>query len=349
VLATSDGEAALIGRSVGEVFGVEWAEVVRAGRESRPIDTRRGRYVVELVRRTAHELEGASLRALPSGADELELELVLGADATTRASFELAMRFARTDLPLSISAEPGSGAQTLARAVHQASSRRSAALVVMRGAELDGERLLAEAEPSTNGTLFVSGLDEAPLAAQHRLASELASGQLAETRLLASVAPGLRERVEQGRFAPEIYRMLRGATIVLPPLRERDDLPRLVRQLLRTLGAGALEVESDVLAAMSRHTWPGNLEELRDALAHAVVHVGARRALSSSDLPESVLAAPTRAETSEFSRRDAERAALEAALRAARGNLSVAARKLGVARTTLYRMLDRHGLARGPQ
>lgn len=347
VLASSDGEAPLVGRSIDEAFGLDWAAIVRAGREGRPVETRRGRYVVDLVRRSADELEGASLRAVPSSGAELELALVLGTDAATRASFELAMRFARTDLPLSISAEPGSGALTIARAIHEASSRRSAPLVALRGSRLDAERAPADADLSANGTLFVHRLDEASLAAQEVLASELAHGQLADTRLLASVSPGLRERVEQGRFAPDVYRMLRGATIVLPPLRERDDLPWLVAQLLRTLGAGTVEVDGDLLAALSRHAWPGNLRELRDALAHAIASAGARRALSPSDLPESVLTAPPRAETTEFSRRNAERLALESALRSARGNLSVAARKLGVARTTLYRMLDRHGLAKG--
>jgi sigma-54 dependent transcriptional regulator, acetoin dehydrogenase operon transcriptional activator AcoR len=345
VLATTEGEAALIGRSVDEVFGLDWAAIVRAGREGKPTETRLGRYVVELVRKSPELIEGASLRALPASDRELELELVLGTDATTRATHELAMRFARTDLPLSISAEPGSGAELLARAVHAASNRRAAPFVVLRGASLDAERLLADADPSANGTLYVDGLDDAPLAAQQRLAAELATGALTETRLLASVSPRLRERVEHGSFALEVYRMLRGATVVLPPLREREDLAQLVSRVLRTLGAGELGVSSDFVATLAQHTWPGNLQELRDALAFAVARLGAGRELSRSDLPTSVLHPSPQAGASGPSRRDAERAALESALRSAQGNLSVAARKLGVARTTLYRMLDRHGLA----
>lgn len=346
VLATSEGEASPIGRSVEEVFGLDWAAIVRAGREAKPLETRLGRYGVELLRRGPEALEGASLRALPARSAGVELELLRGADEATRASYELAMRFARTDLPLSISAEPGSGAETLARAIHEASDRRAAPLVVLRGASLEPELVLAEVDPSAHGTLFVGELDEAPLDTQHWLASELASGRLAETRLLAGVSPGLAERAARGGFAPELYRMLRGTTLVLPPLRERDDLPRLVTQLSRSLGAAGLEVDGDFLAALRRHAWPGNLEELRGALAHAIAHAGAGSAPSRSDLPESVLAARPRVESHQLSRRHAERVALEAALRAARGNLSVAARKLGVARTTLYRMLDRHGLAK---
>ncbi len=346
VLATSEGEAPPIGRSVEEVFGLDWAAIVRAGREGRALETRLGRYGVELLRRSPEALEGASLRALPAGDAGVALELLRGTDQATRATYELAMRFARTDLPLSISAEPGSGAETLARAIHEASSRRAAPFVVLRGASLEPELVLGAVDPSAHGTLFVGELDEAPLGTQHWLASELGSGRLAEIRLLAGVSPGLGERAKQGVFAPELYRMLRGTTLVLPPLRERDDLPQLVTQLSRSLGVGELEPGSELLAALGRHAWPGNLEELRGALAHAIAHAGPERAPSRGDLPESVLAARPREESHQLSRRYAERAALEAALRSARGNLSVAARKLGVARTTLYRMLDRHGLAK---
>ena len=347
VLATSEGEARLVGRSVDEVFGLGWAAIVSAAREGRPVETLVGRYVVELVRRDTDVLEGASLRRIPSGEAELGLELVLGTDVATRASYELAMRFARTDLPLSISAETGSGAGEFARAIHEASGRRAAPFVVRRGESLDADRLLTDTAPAVSGTLFVDGLDQTPLAAQRRLASELATGLLAETRLVASAAAGLRERVDRGTFPPEVYGMLRGATIGVPPLRERDDLPHLVTYLLETLGAPGLDVSSDVLAALARHAWPGNLRELRDALVHALAHLGARRALSRSDLPESVLDAPKRLDDTGSSRRSAERAVLESALRSSQGNLSVAARKLGVARTTLYRMLERHGLAKG--
>jgi transcriptional regulator of acetoin/glycerol metabolism len=132
----------------------------------------------------------------------------------------------------------------------------------------------------------------------------------------------------------------------LPPLRARVDRHTLAQALLARMANERRMPRAPVpspaaLAWIERHDWPGNVRELRTALEYAIVLAAGAPRLELWHLPVERSEVPT---TRKDSLSSVKREALLAALERSRGNLSVAARELGVARSTLYRMLGRHGL-----
>jgi transcriptional regulator of acetoin/glycerol metabolism len=142
---------------------------------------------------------------------------------------------------------------------------------------------------------------------------------------------------------------MRGVVLRLPPLRERTDRRELALALLERIAQGRnlpkpLGASRAALDWIDRHEWPGNVRELRTALEVAVVMAGDAPRIELWHLPSEDDEGPREATDL---RLHAERAALTRALDQSGGNLSEAARALGVARSTLYRMMGRHNLRPG--
>jgi len=173
-----------------------------------------------------------------------------------------------------------------------------------------------------------------------------ASERRADVRLIAATSRDLPELAMRNQFRTDLYFRMRGVVLRLPPLRERNDrselagvlLQRIARQrgLLKPMG-----LSRGALAWIEKHEWPGNVRELRSALDYAVVLAGDAPRVELWHLP---IEETTPSSGPGDLRVRAERAAVVRALSEGRGNLSDAARSLGVARSTLYRMLERHGL-----
>ncbi len=286
-----------------------------------------------------------------------DLAAVAGKDASARAAVDLAMRFARTMLPIYIAAEEGSGADVLAAALLRANNRADGPQrrVSARDADMLATLFPANAAPFGNGTLLLEDAQELDNDAGARLARELDRGIYAETQLIATGAGDLRGRVAKGTFARELYTLVRSSTVSLPALRDRDDLEYLVALTLSELDktatdvprAGRLELRPEVMPRLREHVWPGNLRELRAWFERAAAAAFPKTQLAVEHFPFDVSergGEEGKARTG--LRRSAEKAALEEALRAAAGNVSVASKKLGVARSTLYRLMLRHGIVR---
>ncbi|MBL8742251.1 MAG: hypothetical protein JNK04_14180 [Myxococcales bacterium] len=288
-----------------------------------------------------------------------DLAAVAGKDASARAAVDLAMRFARTMLPIYIAAEDGSGADVLAAALLRASSRADGQLrrVSARDPDMLATLFPPNAAPFGNGTLLVEDAHELDAESGARLARELDRGIYAETQLIATGAGDLRGRVASGTFARELYTLVRSSTVSLPALRDRDDLEYLVALTLNELektpdvhGAprtGKLELRPEVMPRLREHMWPGNLRELRAWFERAAAAAAPKTLLGVEHFPFEVSErSGDEGKPRTGLRRSAEKAALEEALRAAAGNVSVASKKLGVARSTLYRLMLRHGIVR---
>jgi DNA-binding NtrC family response regulator len=177
-----------------------------------------------------------------------------------------------------------------------------------------------------------------------------------DLRVVAATNRDLETMVRDGTFREDLYYRLRVVEVRVPPLRERlDDLPAIVAALLPRLaarnGGETIDVRPDALAALARHTWPGNIRELENVLERAIVLTGATT-IGAADLlldarraPPAVDAPPADEGTGHREYLDAvERARLIAALEAADGNRARAARNLGIPRTTLINKLRRHGI-----
>ncbi|MFO0660105.1 MAG: sigma-54-dependent Fis family transcriptional regulator [Polyangiaceae bacterium] len=227
------------------------------------------------------------------------------------------------------------------------------------------------------GTLFLDEIAEAPEAIQAALLRVLDDGvyyrvgddhpRKVDFRLICATCRDLPAMVESGRFRRDLFYRIHGACVQIPPLRHRSDRVFLSIEMLRRMG-GTGELSADAITWIETHEWPGNVRELRSALQHASA-LAAGEIITHSHFPPTLIrtsaaapttqAAPQRTTYTEQPTppslpavdelnpsaprtRDAIlREAMLEAVDAARGNLSEAARKLGVARSTLYRALGR--------
>ncbi len=228
------------------------------------------------------------------------------------------------------------------------------------------------------GTLFLDEIAEMPGPLQSLLLRVLEDGtyyrvgenrpRQADVRLICATCRDLPRLVADGGFRQDLYYRVNGACLSLPPVRQRTDLEDLVRHLIgalaKDLSRPAPTLAPDALAWMCTLPWAGNTRQLRTALQYALIlcdggeirreHlppepgtiVGAAGAAGSASRHAEAAAKPTPTPAPRtLAEREAER--LQQAVDGARGNLSRAAAELGIARSTLYRRLRRHGLVEG--
>ncbi len=278
---------------------------------------------------------------------------------------------ATSDLPVMLLAETGAGKELFAHAIHGASSRAAGPFHAVNcgaiapslleselfgyapgaftGAERAGRAGLFRA--ATGGTLFLDEVAEMSTAMQAALLRVLETGSFrrvgetrlerADVRVICATCRDLPALVQAGAFRQDLYYRLKGAVVRIPPLRERTDIVALAQHLL---GEHAV-LSPDAADAIAQGAWPGNVRELKSTLAVARVVAGAGAGSSWIDrhhLPSELCDAPSR--PSQGAIIDAERDALMRALAQAGGNVSEAARTLGVARSTVQRMKRRFGV-----
>ena len=228
------------------------------------------------------------------------------------------------------------------------------------GARREGRPgLLREAH---GGTLFLDEIGDMPLALQTRLLRVLQDRRVTplgggpavavDFDLVCATHRTLRDEVDAGRFRADLYYRLNGLTVELPPLRERTDFDALTEQLLHTLEPERdLALDPALLAELRHHPWPGNLRQYASVLRTACAmldpheHTLTHQHLADDCLRE--LQRSQRLQPAAASKRppqnldELSRQAVQQALENCRGNMSQAARLLGISRQTLYRKLAR--------
>ncbi len=225
-------------------------------------------------------------------------------------------------------------------------------------------------ELANGGVLNLDEIGELPLDIQpfllrvleervvHRIGDS--KDRAVDVRLIASTNRDLRTEVDTGRFRRDLYYRIGAVTITIPPLRVRGDdilmlLDHFNRKTAEQDGDDLLEFAPQALDALLAYRWPGNVRELKNLVER--LHVMAQsRVIRLHDLPSEIALngadAPVETGTLAksasivFSMEDAERQAITNALVAESGNLSKAARRLGISRPTLYRKLGHFGIHR---
>jgi DNA-binding NtrC family response regulator len=298
-----------------------------------------------------------------------------------REVFRLIGRLAPSSLTLTLIGETGTGKDVFAKELHALSPRAPAPFVVfdcgavpptLIESELFGHErgaftgAVAEHpgafERARGGTLFLDEIGELPLDLQPRLLRVLDQQSIrrvggtrdraVDVRVVAATNRDLEALVESHRFRQDLYFRLAGAVVVLPPLRERlDDLPLLVPRLLADLGRPDVRVASSAFEALRAHGWPGNVRELKNTLACALAFVDAAvlerdhlRFTPATLASETQQAGLDRLALGGHSLDALERAAIRQTLALTNGNKAQAARALGIAISTLYEKLKRHGV-----
>ena len=283
--------------------------------------------------------------------------------------------------PVLILGETGTGKELVARALHFDGPRRERPFVDVncaalpdqlveselfgheRGAFTDAkERKVGLFQAADGGTLFLDEVGELPLQTQAKLLRALEDrtirpvGSLrdrrVDVRLIAATNATLEEKVRQGEFRGDLYYRLATVTVTTPPLRARGDDVRMIAETLlgefsARYGRSGLAFGDDAVAALLAHPWPGNVRELRNVVEQAcLLTVGAQ--IRASDLTLRPLPSITTEDrpAAGASLGDVERDLIVAALHKAGGNVTEAARALGVSRDTLRYRIEKHGRRR---
>lgn len=226
------------------------------------------------------------------------------------------------------------------------------------GAKKEGS--LGRLREANGGTLFLDEIGDMPLSMQTRLlrvlqercVTPLGGGRAMEVdfALVCATHCRLREEADRGRFRSDLFYRINGLTIQLPPLRERMDFLALTRRLLAGLNPDrGIHIGTDVLQKMEKHTWPGNLRQLASVLRTSSAMLGPHEdTIEWGHLPDDIaedLLAPTPSVIADPSMRisqnleDLAKTAIQQALESSKGNVSQAARILGISRQTMYRKM----------
>ena len=320
----------------------------------------------------------ASMEAAPALAPA---DAPFGLVGVSQAMAEVRRAVARAGaapVPVLVEGESGVGKELVARALHQASARRSHAFVAVNCAALSDELVDAELfghakgaftgavldrrgliEAAHGGTLFLDEVAELSPRAQAKLLRTLQEFEVrrvgetharaVDVRVVAATNRPLGAEVAAGRFRLDLRYRLDVVRIDVPPLRARpEDIPVLVdhfwRLAMQRLHRAA-RLAPSVVAWLARQPWPGNARELQNAIT-AIAATGPSRGLvGRDDLPAAWRAAPELpARSLAAARRAFEREFVDAAWRRARGHPTDVARDLGITRQGLAKLLARLGL-----
>src|SRR6059058_1284652 len=236
------------------------------------------------------------------------------------------------------------------------------------------ERRIGRFEQANGGTLFLDEVAEIDPSTQVKLlrvmseerAFERVGGNQtlrADVRLIAATNKNLEQLVREGKFRDDLFFRLNVVRITMPPLRQRkEDIPVLVRGFLRHFckanNKEIVDLAPDVMDALLAYDWPGNIRELRTTIEHGVVMATGKQ-ITLRDLPMALRQAattklpggvsPTEAfgeKTSPLDLHETERRLIAQALAATNGNVTAAAKKLGISRRTLHRKINEMNLAK---
>ena len=351
--------------------------------ERKSAELARQKHAVEqLSRGQAREIERLK-REVQTQRQSLELRYdysqIVGRGPAMRAVLERLDRVIDSDASVLILGESGTGKELVARAVHWNGPRKAGPFLgincaalpealleselfghvrgAFTGADRDKQGLLLAA---TGGTLFLDELGELSLPLQAKLLRVLQEREVRplgsqkslplDIRLVAATHRDLERAMAEGKFREDLYYRMAVVTVPLPPLRERpEDLPALCEKILQRLaheaGKRPPELGQDALRRLSAHPFPGNVRELENVLTRAfVLAAGPKIRAEELDLGGKRAPAPRARSRRDFETDEKDR--ILAALRAARWNVSVVSRSLGIPRNTLYRKLARYGLER---
>ena len=215
---------------------------------------------------------------------------VYGQSADLHSLNVLAAEIARTDIPVLLVGETGTGKDVYARLIHRLSGRSEGSLTKLNCSALDAGTLLQEVRATIREadefttetpTLFLDGVHELDATCQRVLLSLLPDGEPQSgtvSRLVSSTSSNLEKEIEAGRFRLELYFRINGVVLRLPPLRDRkEDIPDLLECFLakhaNELRKDSPDLNREARKLLFAHDWPGNIRELEN-VARKIVAVG---------------------------------------------------------------------------
>ena len=306
---------------------------------------------------------------------------ILGSSPAVREMLTQIRQIAPFDAHVHVRGETGSGKELAARAIQRLSPRAAKPFVAVNcaaipeglfdselfghvkgaftGAVTSHQGLLEQAD---GGTLFLDEIGELSPTSQAKLLRALdtgrcrrvggASEQQVDVRVVSATNRDLREEVNEGRFREDMFDRLTALEVEVPPLRARpEDISLLALHFLEALRVNGSPVgfSDGALGLLQGYDWPGNIRELRNAVQRVVARTRGAVVLQKDVARSGVLGSHPRADTTNGGSREVavtgfERQHVRAVLDSHDGNVTRAARTLGVHRTTLQRLMRKYGL-----
>ncbi len=323
-----------------------------------------------------YQLEQQNLtKAETSG---LEFQGMIGKCAKMQTVFQNIQKVAASDAPVLISGESGTGKELAARAIHRLSARRNGPFVAIncgaipetlleselfgheKGA-FTGAHILREGrlEAANKGTLFLDEIAEISPALQVKLLRFLQEKMIervggrrlinVDARVICATNSDLQKAMAAGQFREDLYYRIGVVMIPMPPLRDRgEDVKLLAETLLQRLAAEhkkKLSFNKKALEAIEAYPWPGNVREMENRLKRAVIMLSGKN-VTVQDLSLDGPYSEYEAMGLNKAREAMERDLIERAIARNRGNLTKCADDLKIARSSLYEMIDKLGIAR---
>jgi len=290
-------------------------------------------------------------------------------DSATEKVLEIACQVARSDASVLITGPNGAGKERIAEIVQKNSSVKEGPFIVLNCGAIPAELIEAELfgaeagaytgagksregkfEAADGGTLFLDEIGNLPLAGQVKLLRVLETGRFqrlgsnrekqVKVRIISATNADLPAMIRVGQFREDLYYRLNVIQLNLPALAER---PEDILPLARAFLDKDKQLDANAKAALLAHTWPGNVRELKNLMHRAqLLARGEQIGVGDLGLP----AAPALRLSSDA---EPDKAAVESALLRAHGVIAQAASALGLSRQSLYRRMDRFGIARPGQ
>ena len=308
---------------------------------------------------------------------------MFGQSDAMQAIYRLIERAAKSDVPVFVQGETGTGKELAARAIHYNSTRKDQRFLSQNCATLSPELLQSELfghkkgaftgasedhkgifEAANGGTVFLDEIADAPPQLQRSLLRVLQEGEIrrvgetvdraVDVRIIAATNRDLKEEVEKGSFREDLYYRLHVIQIDMPPLREYlEDVPLLAEQLLirakedAKKSVGRLTVGA--IRALTNHNWPGNVRELENEIRRAVALAEEDCDITPDLFSESIsyTVSDTPVEYQGHLQdhvQEYERRLIRTALEKCEGNITRTARELGMTRVGLHKKINRLGL-----
>lgn len=308
-------------------------------------------------------------------------ESILGNSKQIKEAISLARKVATTDIPVLLTGETGTGKEVFSQAIHFAGKRKDKSFVAVNCSAFSKELLASEIfgyktgsftgatkdkkglfEEANNGTIFLDEIGEMEFELQAKLLRVLETGEFLKigdtkptkvnVRIIAATNRNLRKEIEENRFREDLFYRLSVFEIHLPNLHERsDDIEELAKSFIESFSIKLAHrinvITPDYMEALKRHTWRGNIRELRNVIERSLI-VSSDESLTLQDLPMELLNDQldeiSEKNSSDLDMQGMERRHIARVLQFAKGNKTETARLLKIGLTTLYRKIEEFGL-----
>lgn len=303
---------------------------------------------------------------------------IIGKSESMQHVYNLIDKVAKTDANILILGENGTGKELVARAIHQRSLRKDKVFVIVdmgaitetlfeselfghtKGAFTDArEDRVGRFEIANGGTLFLDEIGNLGLPLQSKLLASLQNRQVTrigsnkpiqvDIRLICATNMPVHDMVSENTFRQDLLYRINTVEITIPPLRERvKDIPLLAEHFVQMYAGkyrkSISKIDKSAIEILQHYNWPGNIRELQHAIERAII-MCENELLTMDDF--FFLTLKTTHEDTlplNFNLEEIEKNVIQKAINKHSGNISKAAKELGLTRASLYRRLEKHGL-----